>query len=167
MNNRGSITASPRPASPSTSVPTGLTKTTSHPRTTSPQPTRLGPDHRNQSGILHNPSSVTPPPNSNKRNSVSQIPQIPSSPRASRTTLKTSSGDLAEKQAQKHTQNGTTKPEEDRMPPLTDVMIYDYSGELVYVAAYASLRGTLDPFSSPVNIRARSDGRIPVLAMAL
>ena len=138
-HNRGSNTTSPRPASPTMSSNHGLTKTTSHPRAASPQPVRLASDHRNQSGILNSTSSTTQIPSVNKRNSVSNIP---SSPRASRATLKTSSGDLPEKQAQKVTQNGAIRPKEDELPPLTDIMIYDFSGELVYIAAYASLRGT-------------------------
>ena len=140
MNHRSSITISPRPASPTMSAKPGLTKTSSHPRAASPPSTGLPSDHRNQSGILNKTSSTTQLPNLNKRGSVSYVP---SSPRASRTTLKTSSGDLVERQAQKATQNGAVRPEEDKLPPMTDVMIYDFSGELLYVAAYASLNGTL------------------------
>ena len=142
--NRGSMmaTSPPRPPTPTTSS-NGLTKTTSHPRSPSPQKRRPPYlENRNQSGILQEPPSAFQTQHMNKRNSITRIP---ASPRASRQALKSNSGDLPEKEAKHTSSNGTqhaTLIDEGEKPqPLTDVIIYDYSGELVYVAAFASLRG--------------------------
>ena len=139
VNTRGSTTTSPRPASPTTSA-LGLTKTTSHPRAASPQngPT-IGTMHHAQSSILNNVPSATQSPSASNRNFTTPIP---SSPKAGRHPLKSNSGDLPEKQALKATSNGAVQQNEDKVPDATDVIIYDYSGEHVYVAPYIALRGT-------------------------
>lgn len=153
LNSRGSSTTSPRPASPTAPTNLRLTKSISHQPAASPQPTELPSDHRRQSAILINTPSVSQLSSTNKRNSISHFASSPRvsrsvapSPRVSRTTLKTNSGDLSERQAQKrtHVENDAVHPEEEKVPPLTDIMIYDFTVPLIYVAAFASLKGMSD-----------------------
>ena len=144
--NRNPMTSSPRPASPTMSN-LGLTKTASNPRATSPNAnSRLGNEHRSQSGILHSSSTTHQSSYSGKRNSVSQVP---GSPRTSRHNLKSNSGDLAEKQAQKVASDSTH--EDDHVSPYTDIIIYDYANESVYVSPYIAIGGMLPACPTKMN----------------
>lgn len=133
-----SSTTLTRPASQKPSAVLGSAKTTASPPAASSQNPRLDPNYDNQTTLTDRTSSTSQKLSINVQSSVSHVGQ--STP-TSRSSLETDPGCLPAKQAHTTVEAGASRPEEDRLPDSTDVMIYDCMGPKLYIAPYASLNG--------------------------
>lgn len=135
---RFSSTTLTRPASPTNSAVLGSAKTTASPPAASSKNSRLEPSCNNQINLRGRTSSTSQTLNTSARASVSHLSQ--STP-MSRSSLETDPGSLPETQAHTTVEDGASRPEEDRLPDSTDIIIYDCMGPKLYIAPYASLNG--------------------------
>jgi len=133
-----SSTTLTRSASPTTSAVLDSAKTMASPQAASSQNTRLDPNYNNKVNLTDRTLSTSRTLSINPRSSVSHVSQ--STP-INRSSLETDPGSLPEKQAHTTIEDGASRPEEDRLPDSTDVMIYDCMGPKLYIAPYASLNG--------------------------
>lgn len=133
-----SSTTSDTPASSVTSAVPGSSKTAASQPAAPSQNVGLEPSFKSQINHTDRTSSISQTLSTNARNSVSHVNQ--STPR-SRSTLKTDLGSFPEGEAHTTIEDGASRPEEDRLPDSTDIMIYDCMGPKLYIAPYASLNG--------------------------
>lgn len=123
---------------PVTSAVLGLFKTAASQPAAVSQNAGPEPYYKSQINLTNRTSSSPQTLSTRARNSVSHVNQ--SMPK-SRSTLETDLGSFPEENAHTTIEDGASRPEEDRLPDSTDIMIYDCMGPKLYIAPYASLNG--------------------------